>query len=393
MENGHGNNSAGPVSRALRGTSQESSKASQLGGSAPIAQQTVPFREVLPSIHFASRVGEASVVRQKARIRRPAHPGQHVSVDNGPDRRTINTDQATVETPGHRRPAAHQRPAHPAGPDRQSRDGAGRATPARAGRTAVHRGQPAEEGRGRQGGPALPATGPARRAHRGAAQPVAERGGLLRDQPAHRQRGQGAARRLQEPVPGDRTRAAGHVLGVRPVQRRQGEDRGRPPEETPGGDKLTVDPQLLMADDVRAEPEWDVKAEKAFRDSAIAELAKSPPVFDMYPEYDDEIISRRTALGSYTTKGLISLADLRHQFADQYAAQVTDRQDWKQLRTAFADTVAAYDDATEVHKERSKINKENRGWFGVDIVRNIIEAVGEGDQDYPRSASGTNRRR
>ena len=82
MENGHGNNSAGPVSRALRGTSQESSKASQLGGSAPIAQQTVPFREVLPSIHFASRVGEASVVRQKARIRRPAHPGQHVSVDN-----------------------------------------------------------------------------------------------------------------------------------------------------------------------------------------------------------------------------------------------------------------------------------------------------------------------
>src|SRR5664279_1507896 len=82
MENGHGNNSAGPVSRALRGTSQESSKASQLGGSAPIAQQTVPFREVLPSIHFASRVGEASVVRQKARIRRPAHPGQDVSVDN-----------------------------------------------------------------------------------------------------------------------------------------------------------------------------------------------------------------------------------------------------------------------------------------------------------------------
>ena len=164
-------------------------------------------------------------------------------------------------------------------------------------------------------------------------------------------------------------------------------EAGRP-KKPPGGDKLTVDPQLLMADDVRAEPEWDVKAEKAFRDSAIAELAKSPPVFDMYPEYDDEIISRRTALGSYTTKGLISLADLRHQFADQYAAQVTDRQDWKQLRTAFADTVAAYDDATEVHKERSKINKENRGWFGVDIVRNIIEAVGEGDQDYPSIRQG-----
>ncbi len=155
------------------------------------------------------------------------------------------------------------------------------------------------------------------------------------------------------------------------------------PEKPPGGDKLTVDPQLLMADDVRAEPEWDVKAEKAFRDWAIAQLAKSPPVFDMYPDHDDEIITRRTALGTYTTKGLISLADLRHQFADQYAAQVTDRQDWKQLRTAFADTVAAFDDATEVHRERSRINKENRGWFGVDIVRNIIEAVGEGDQDYP----------
>jgi hypothetical protein len=155
------------------------------------------------------------------------------------------------------------------------------------------------------------------------------------------------------------------------------------PKHPPGGDKFTVDPQLLLADDVRAEPEWDVKAEKAFREWAVGRLAKSPPEFDMYPDYDDEIITRRTALGSYTTKGVITLADLRHQFADEYAARVTNRPEWQQLRTAWRETVAAYYDATQVHRERSDINRKNRGWFGVDIVRNIIEAVGEGDQNYP----------
>jgi hypothetical protein len=155
------------------------------------------------------------------------------------------------------------------------------------------------------------------------------------------------------------------------------------PKRPPGGDKLTVDPKLLMAEDARADPDWDVKAERAFREWATAELVKSPPVFDMYPEYDDEIISRRTALGSYTSKGVITLADLRHQFAAEYAARVTNRPEWQQLRTAFSETVAAYYDATQVHRERSDINKKNRGWFGVDVVRNIIEAVGEGDQAYP----------
>ncbi len=155
------------------------------------------------------------------------------------------------------------------------------------------------------------------------------------------------------------------------------------PKHPPGGDRFTVDPQLLLADDVRAEPEWDVQAEKAFREWAVGRLSTSPPEFDMYPDYDDEIITRRTALGSYTTKGVITLADLRHRFAVEYAARVTNRPQWQQLRTAWRETVAAYYDATQVHRERSEINARNRGWFGVDIVRNIIEAVGEGDQDYP----------
>ncbi len=158
------------------------------------------------------------------------------------------------------------------------------------------------------------------------------------------------------------------------------------PQRPGGGDKFSVDPAVLMADDVRAEPQWDVKAEKAFRDWAIGRLAKDPPIFDMYPNDDDEIISRRTDLGTYTTKGVISLGDLRHQFAAEYAAQVTDRPDWQHLRTALSETISAYTNATEVHRERSKINKDNQGWFGVDIVRNIIEAVGEGDQDYPTMA-------
>ena len=112
-------------------------------------------------------------------------------------------------------------------------------------------------------------------------------------------------------------------------------------------------------------------------------LRKDPPVFDMFPVADDEIVTRRTWVGSYTTKGVITLSDLRHRFMTEYGQQVTDRPEWHKLKEAFKETLSAYYDATQAHRERSKINAENRGWFGIDIVRNIIEAVGEGDEDYP----------
>lgn len=155
------------------------------------------------------------------------------------------------------------------------------------------------------------------------------------------------------------------------------------PRHPPGDDRLVVDPQALLADDVTAPPEWDVKAEKDFRQWAVARLRADPPVFDMYPDHDDEIVSRRTALGTYTTKGIITLSDLRHRFAAEYQTRVVDRPEWRTLHQAYRETLEAYFDATRVHRERSDINKANKGWFGVDIVRNIIEAVGEGDQDYP----------
>lgn len=160
-------------------------------------------------------------------------------------------------------------------------------------------------------------------------------------------------------------------------------DRARP-KEPEGGTKLTVDPQHLLADDVHAEPEWDVNAEKAFRQWAVNEWAKDPPVFDIYPERNDEIVSRRTWLGTYTTKGLITLSDLRSRFKDQHLAMVSNREDWRRLREALAETESAFDEAVEVHKERSQINKENEGWFGPDIVRNLIEFAGKGDEDYPK---------
>jgi hypothetical protein len=153
-----------------------------------------------------------------------------------------------------------------------------------------------------------------------------------------------------------------------------------------GGTKITVDPSNLLADDVRAEPEWDVKAEKAFRQWAVAQLTKDPPVFDIYPIHDDEIVTRRTWVGSYTTKGLITLQDLQSRFGAQYQSMVSNRDDWQRLRQALADTSRSFDEAVQTHKERSQINKENEGWFGIDIVRNLIEAVGEGDEDYPAMA-------
>jgi hypothetical protein len=183
--------------------------------------------------------------------------------------------------------------------------------------------------------------------------------------------------------PGLKVEGEGQWTGLGPyndeVRRIQ---RGRP-QRPPGGDKLTVDPELMLSADVQEQPEWDVKAETAFRQWAVDQLRKDPPVFDMYPEHDDEIITRRTWVGTYTTKGVITLADLKHRFTKEYDEQVSNRQEWKKLREAFSETVSAFYDATQVHRERSKINAENRGWFGVDVVRNIIEAVGEGDQDYP----------
>ena len=158
------------------------------------------------------------------------------------------------------------------------------------------------------------------------------------------------------------------------------------PKMPEGGTKLNADPQNLLADDVRAEPEWDVNAEKAWRAWAVAELAKDPPVFDIYPEHDDEIVGRRTWVGTYTTKGLITLSDLRTRFGPQWEAMVRNRDDWKRLRQALADTSQSFDEAVETHKERSKINKENEGWLGIDIVRNLIEAVGEGNEPYPAMA-------
>ncbi|HWJ54501.1 MAG TPA: hypothetical protein VNT24_14090, partial [Propionibacteriaceae bacterium] len=162
-------------------------------------------------------------------------------------------------------------------------------------------------------------------------------------------------------------------------------ERARP-KQPEGGTKLAVDPQHLLADDVRAEPEWDVKAETAFRQWAVAELAKDPPVFDIYPEHDDEIVSRRTWVGTYTTKGLITNQELRSRFNAQYQAMVSNREDWKKLRQALSETSSAFSEAVATHKERSDINKRNEGWFGVDIVRNLIEAVGEGDEPYPAMA-------
>ena len=62
---------------------------------------------------------------------------------------------------------------------------------------------------------------------------------------------------------------------------------------------------------------------------------------------------------------------------------VSNREDWQRLRQALADTSTAFNEAVPAHKERSQINKENEGWFGIDIVRNLIELAGEGDEDYP----------
>ena len=78
-----------------------------------------PFGKCFPSYTLKQRSGRRRVARQKARIRRPAPP-HDTSTDKRPDRRGGSTDPPTdppaTELAGHRCSAAHQRPAHPAGP-------------------------------------------------------------------------------------------------------------------------------------------------------------------------------------------------------------------------------------------------------------------------------------
>jgi hypothetical protein len=145
-------------------------------------------------------------------------------------------------------------------------------------------------------------------------------------------------------------------------------------------EKLTVDVRLLLADDVHEEPEWDVKAELAFRQWAVEQITKEPLQLDVRPR-PDEALSQHPMPGIvHKTKGFVTANDLRNEYRQEYDAQVIRREELVKLRQALNETHQVLLDVRPEHAERSKINARRPG-FG--LVRHINEALGTGDTDYP----------
>jgi hypothetical protein len=157
-------------------------------------------------------------------------------------------------------------------------------------------------------------------------------------------------------------------------------DAARARLKRPSSTPITVDPRLLLADDVHEQPKWDVKAETAFRDWAVAEIVKNPITIDTAPS-----ASWYEALGQWpitvrNTKGFITIKDLQFQYQAEYRAWVSERKEVGELDNVLHMIRDAIVEMKVEHKERSDINARKIG-FG--LVRHISEAVGSGSTPYP----------
>ncbi|MFN8199685.1 MAG: hypothetical protein U0R72_15340 [Nakamurella multipartita] len=147
-------------------------------------------------------------------------------------------------------------------------------------------------------------------------------------------------------------------------------------------DRLVVDPQALLADDVTAPPEWDVKAEKDFRQWAVARLRADPPVFDMYPDHDDEIVSgarrwgptRPRASSRCPTCATGSLRSTRHGWSIVPNGARSTRPTGRPLRPTST-RPGCTGNAGHQQGEQGLVRRRHRPQHH--------RGGGEGDQDYP----------
>ncbi len=145
-------------------------------------------------------------------------------------------------------------------------------------------------------------------------------------------------------------------------------------------EKLSVDVRLLLADDVKEKPEWDVKAELAFRQWAVEQVTKVPLDLTLRPDPDEALAQHPMPGIANKTKGFITANDLRNEFRKEYDAWVVDRPEMAKLRQALNETQQVFDEVVPQHQERSDINAKRIG-FGA--VRHVSEALGEGSAPYP----------
>ncbi len=180
------------------------------------------------------------------------------------------------------------------------------------------------------------------------------------------------------PRPPDPTTHAIHQLDPAYQRRKRQLDtyggRKRPSED------ITIDPKLLLGDDVHQEPEWDVKAEMAFREWAIAEVTKQPIKVDVRPTASADKALGQWPITVKNTKGFITEANLRHEYQREYSAWVSDRQELKELQKLLGMLRDANIEMRIEHQDRSDINARKIG-FG--LVRHISEAFGSGSAPYP----------
>ena len=145
-------------------------------------------------------------------------------------------------------------------------------------------------------------------------------------------------------------------------------------------ERMSVDVRLLLADDVRQPPEWDVKAETEFRQWAVEQITKQPLELSLRPTPGEALGQHPMPGIVFKTKGFVTADDLRNDYPEEYARRVSNREELAKLREALKETTAVWHELQPMHVERSAINARRIG-FGA--VRHISEALGEGSQAYP----------
>ncbi|MDC7120623.1 hypothetical protein OMK64_03635 [Cellulomonas fimi] len=145
-------------------------------------------------------------------------------------------------------------------------------------------------------------------------------------------------------------------------------------------ERLPVDVRLLLADDVRQPPEWDVKAETEFRQWAVEQITRQPLELNLRPTPGEALGQHPMPGIVHKTKGFVTADDLRNDYPEEYARRVSNREELAKLREALKETTEVWHELHPMHVERSAINARRIG-FGV--VRHISEALGEGSQAYP----------
>ena len=140
----------------------------------------------------------------------------------------------------------------------------------------------------------------------------------------------------------------------------------------------TVDPNLLVADDIMAPPAWDRDKELEFRTWAVAELTKRPfHITFADPDQDQFNVRAMEGLASFN-KGVVTVSALEQYFRTEHEQMVTKRPLWKELGKALSDMNDATNEAKIIHWNWLEKNKETN-WF---IVW-TSETLGEGSTDLP----------